>query len=105
MVAVAYNPGMNDAFSAGVNHVRASGRTNDQSLTLGQDASMADQGLDQTSERWNAMSPRGIVSSLTAPALGLDSGYEGLARTEGVYQPGQMESLEDRLSDGSDSLD
>jgi hypothetical protein len=61
----------NDAFLSGVSHLTASGRANDQSLTLG------DSGLDQTSQHWDSMSPRGVLqTALGGSPSETDAGIE-----------------------------
>lgn len=58
-----------DAFGDGLNHVVNPGRSNLGSITLGDQASSADQGLEDTAERWNAASmsaattPQGVLAA------------------------------------------
>ena len=87
----------NDAFGAGVNHVRSPGRANVGSITLGTDA-----GLEQTSERWDSMSPHGVLR--TALTSQDDSSWERFQREQGGYQPGSMTTMQDQISDGTNDL-
>ena len=89
----------NAEFGAGINHLANPGRANVGSLTLGTDASTADQGLGQTSQHWAAMTPYGVLASATG--AGLD--YAGVQRMAGSYAPGSMGQLSDELSGGADS--
>jgi hypothetical protein len=92
---MAYTPGANDAFNSGVAHQVNPGRSNASSITLGTDS-----GLDQTSQRWDSMTPRGVLASTVGGPD--DSAYERLGRTAGGYAPGSMPQLQDQLSNGSD---
>jgi hypothetical protein len=101
---MAFNGGsQSEAFGLGVSHLTASGRGNDQSITLGDSASMADQGLDATSAKWDAMSPHGVLQQTQVGSE--DTSWQGMQRTQGTYQPGSMETMQDRLSSGSDSIE
>jgi len=68
-------------FGAGVQHVTNQGRANVGSITLGTDARNADQGLAQTSDRWSALTPRGVLASATGGSP---------ADTDAVVQWGQQ---------------
>jgi hypothetical protein len=62
-----YNPsiGSNDAFQSGVIHnTNETGHQN--AFTLGDDARSSDQGLADTSARWNDMAPRAFTQSTPA---------------------------------------
>ena len=93
-----YPTGANDAFNSGVAHPVNPGRANGGSITLGTDASNADQGLDQTAQRWADLTPRAVLASATG--TGLD--YAGTQRLAGSYSPGSMGRFSDELSGGSD---
>ncbi len=61
----------NEAFQSGVNHVVMDGHANSASITLGDAASSADQGLADSSERWNSeagggYTPRSVLAGLPA---------------------------------------
>jgi len=83
-----------DAFGAGVNHVTNPGRANDNSMTLGGS-------LQAVSDRWNSMSPHGVLNAAMTADGQVDSPYERLGRVAGGYQPGQMEQMTDQLDQGS----
>jgi len=86
----------NDAFSAGINHLTNAERGNDNSITLNDTTSMA----DQTSQRWTATTPHSVLRSAGA---GADDGtFERLQRDAGGYAPGSMEQMQDQLTSGSD---
>jgi hypothetical protein len=51
---MAYNPGANDAFQSGISHQVNNQHANFGSITLGDEASSADQGLQETSDAWNS---------------------------------------------------
>ena len=71
-----------DEFGAGINHLTNPGRANASSITMGDTASSSDQGLDQTSSHWDAMSPHGVLQtalSAGSPAetdLGVELGQQ-----------------------------
>jgi hypothetical protein len=88
----------NDAFSQGLNHQRnETGHAND--FTLSDTGSLSDPGLQDSSARFNDLVPHGVVSQQTTG--GNDTGFEPLERESGSYTPGSMESMQDKLSDGS----
>ena len=96
---MAYYGSSNAEFSAGVNHL-TSGRANNNSITLNDTASTADQGLDQTSQRWAATTPHSVLRSAGA---GADDGtFERLQRDADGYTPGSMEQMQDQIDQGSD---
>lgn len=80
------------AFGAGVQHATASGRANDQSITLGGS-------LQADSDRWAAMTPHSVIQS--TPGGG--PGFEAVQRLTGTSQPGGLGRFEDELSGGSDN--
>lgn len=86
----------NAAFSDGLNFTQNTGRGNDSSVTL------TDGGLDATSARWAALTPKGIVSGLTGDGAGDDSPFERVQRTSGSYDAGSLPEFEDNLTNGSD---
>lgn len=94
-----------DAFTSGLNFTRNPGRANAGSITLGQDAAGADQGLDQTSARWNSLTPHGVMAAALGSGSGDDGSFEDMQRQQGSYSPGSFGQLQDQLSGGSDSLD
>lgn len=59
----------NDAFGQGLNHTQNAGHTNLGSITLGDAASSADQGLADTSGRWSSEGAEAAVTphSVLAP--------------------------------------
>ena len=93
-----YPTGANQEFGAGISHLTNPGRANVGAITLGTDASNADQGLDQTAQRWADLTPRAVLASATP--TGLD--YAGTQRVAGSYAPGSMGRFSDELSGGSD---
>lgn len=82
----------NTEFGAGIDHATASGRANDQSITLGGS-------LQADSDRWNAVTPHSVLAGATAP--GLD--YAGVERMAGNYAPGSMGRFSDEISGGADT--
>jgi len=97
---MAYPGSQTAEFGAGINHPVNAGRTNASSITLGTEASTADQGLGQTSQHWAAMTPHGVLAA-SATGAGLD--YAGVQRLAGSYAPGSMGQFSDELSGGADS--
>lgn len=88
-----------EAFGLGVNHpVNESGHVND--FTMGNDARPADQGLAYTAAGWAERTPQGVTP--VASTGQDDSSFEQMERTQGSYQPGSMETLQDRIGQGSD---
>ena len=85
----------NDEFSAGVSHLANTGRANDFSHTLG------DAGLDQTSARWAATTPRAVLASAMRAGSQDDGSYERYQREQDGYAPGSMEQFQDQLSGGT----
>jgi len=80
-------------FGAGVSPLANPARGNARSLTLGGS-------LQADSDRFNAMTPRGVLASATG---GPDDGtYERFQRDQGGYAPGSMEQAEDQLTQGTD---
>lgn len=95
----------NDAFMTGVNHAANSGRGNDNSITLNDSADSADsadQGLGQASAHWNGMTPHGVLNTAMTAAGQDDSPFERMGRVSGSYQPGQMATFQDQVSQGTD---
>ncbi|HEX5290131.1 MAG TPA: hypothetical protein VFX25_14800 [Streptosporangiaceae bacterium] len=84
---MAYNPsaGSNNAFTSGVLHnVNQDAHTN--AFAIGDDA-RSDQGLADTSARWDT---RGLYSAAMNPTAGGtqdDAAYQAMMRTQGDYQP------------------
>jgi hypothetical protein len=84
----------NAEFGAGISHMSNPGRQNIGSVTLGTDASTADQGLGQTSQHWAAMTPHGVLASATggSPAdtdAGVEFGQQGLGDHSDAAMAGQ----------------
>jgi hypothetical protein len=74
-----YQPsiGANDAFTSGVAHIVNPGRANANSVTLNDSASTADQGLADTSARWDASTPHAVLrTALGGSPSGTDAGIE-----------------------------
>ncbi len=81
-------------FGAGVNHLTASGRGNDQSVTLTNAASGAAQGLQQDADRFMAATSHGVLASATggSPAdtdAGVEFGQQGLGDQNDAAMVGQ----------------
>lgn len=92
----------NEAFySDGIGHTVNDTRANAGSLTLADDASGTDQGLADTSAKWAATTPHGVLQ--TALGGSEDTSWQDMQRTAGAYKPGQMPALQDQLSAGSDN--
>jgi hypothetical protein len=85
-----------DEFSAGHTPLANAGRSNDNSVTLG------DQGLDQTSARWDGITPHSVLASTVGGGSQDDGSFERVQRDAGSYQPGSMETFQDQLGQGSD---
>jgi len=84
-------PGSNAEFGAGVSPLANPARGNAGSITLGGS-------LQADSDRWNSMTPRGVLASATG---GID--YEGAQRLSGGdVQPGAFGKLQDEMSAGDD---
>jgi hypothetical protein len=86
----AYQPGANQSFSAGIDHLANEGRSNLGSVTL-------DGGL-QAGRMDGGLSPHGVLNS----AMAVRPDYAGIQRVAGTYAPGSMGRLTDELSAGSD---
>ena len=90
----------NDAFGLGVAYQVNPGRANSGSITLGTDA-----GLDQTSQRWNGLTPHSVLAS-TVGAGSDDGSWQRMQRDAGGYALGSFEELSDQLSSGTnDNID
>lgn len=81
-------------FAAGVSHLANPGRANVGSITLGTDASEADQGLDQTSARWDSLTPHAVLQSATGGSpedtdLTAEMGQQALGNHDDQAQAGQ----------------
>ena len=98
---MAYYGSSNAEFSAGVNHL-TSGRANDNSITLNDTASMADQGLDQTSQRWAATTPHSVLRATVGGGSQDDGAWERLQRDADGYAPASMAKFQDQIDQGSD---
>jgi hypothetical protein len=101
---MAYQPteGSNSAFSAGVNHVSNPGRSNVGGITMPGGNVGADEGLQGDSDRWNGLTPHGVVSTAAGASSSID--YEGMQRLAGNFNsPGAFGKLQDQLAGGSDS--
>ena len=84
----------NSAFGAGVNHLTASGRGNDQSVTLMDAASGAAQALQQDADKFMAATPHGVLANATggSPAdtdAGVEFGQQGLGDQNDAAMAGQ----------------
>jgi hypothetical protein len=85
----------NDAFSVGVNHLVNPGRANVGSITLNGSARMADQGLDQTAQRWDSLTPHGVLRTVLASrssadtAMSVEFGQEAAGNRDDAEQAGQ----------------
>jgi hypothetical protein len=86
-----------DAFTSGLAHQVNPGRSNLASITLGTDA-----GLDQTSQHWDSMSPRGVLRTTVGAGSQDDGAYQDYMRGQTAYQPGSFEKMTDTLTQGSD---
>lgn len=101
-----YQPsgGSNDAFQSGVLHQVNPGSSNASSITLNDTASIADQGLDETSQRWAATTPHAVLRTAMGAGSQDDGSWERLQRGGGGYAPGSMGQLQDQLDQGSDDI-
>jgi hypothetical protein len=91
----------NDEFSAGISHQVNPGRANASSITLNDTASIADQGLDETSQRWAATTPHAVLRTAMGAGSQDDGSWERLQRGGGGYAPGSMAEFQDQLDQGS----
>jgi hypothetical protein len=87
----------NAEFGNGLSHVVNPGRSNENSIVL-------DGGLQQTGDRWNAMTPHGVLNTALGASSQDDSSWQQLQREQGGYQPGSMTTMQDQLDQGSDNL-
>lgn len=100
----AYSPGANQEFSSGHTPLTNPGRANASSITMGDAASSSDQGLDQTSEHWGAMSPHGVLQTalsagspaMTTEAVELGQSSLGDQQDADMAQQGIQRSMKQR---------
>jgi hypothetical protein len=92
-----YGSQSNDAFTSGVAHQVNTGRGNDSSVTLGGS-------LQAASDRFNALTPHGVLNAALGGSSQDDSSWERLSRAQGGYQPGSMTAMQDQLDQGTDNL-
>jgi hypothetical protein len=90
-----YGSNHNAEFQAGQSPLVNTTRSNDSSITL------ADGGLQADSDRWNALTPHGVLNSATAGSSD-DSSWERLQRDQvSGYQPGSMTKMQDQIGNGT----
>jgi hypothetical protein len=66
---MAYNPGANESFTSGVEHLTNAGHANDNSMTLGGS-------LQADSERWNSLTPHAVLNAATGASSHDDGSWE-----------------------------
>jgi hypothetical protein len=82
-------------YGDGIGHARNPGRANAGNITLNDAASMADQGLDQTAQRWAATTPRAVLAttvgtgSPTDTNSGVEFGQQALGNRDDAELAGQ----------------
>lgn len=84
----------NAELQAGIQHVTNPARANENSVTL-------DGGLQRDSDRWNALTPHGVLNTAPGASSQDDSSWERFQREQGGYQPGSMPNMEDQIGNGT----
>ena len=88
--------GANAELQAGILHAQNAGHENTQSVTL-------DGALQRDSERWDALTPHGVLNTALGRGSQDDGSWERLQRDAGGYAPGSMEQVQDQLDQGTDN--
>jgi hypothetical protein len=90
----------NAELQTGMTPTPTTGHVNPFSHTLG--GSLQDGGLQADSDRFNALTPHGVLKTALGGSQD-DSSWELMQRAQGGYQPGSMTTMQDQINQGSDS--